>query len=99
MNEQEAKGLLDAEIGRLRGLPYGELLELFEVQAFQTLGASGAVYNIELQAFWDDRRSKTNIRVMGSIDDAHGLRLFKPLTSSFIHGPQRVIRWRMTTEA
>ncbi len=87
MDENEAKGLLDAEIGRLRGLRYDQLPDLFQVQAFQTLGATGTVYNLELQVFWDDPRSKMNIRVMASVDDGRWPHFSKPLTASFIMAP------------
>jgi len=87
MYEHEAKGLLDAEIGRRRGLRYDQLLDLLQVQAFQILGASGTVYNIELQAFWDSPRSKTNIRVMASVDDGRWPHFVKPLTADFIMAP------------
>jgi hypothetical protein len=87
MDKQEASGLLEAHVERLRGLPYQQLLDLFEVQAFQILGASGSVYNIELQVFWDDPRSRTNIRVMASVDDGRWPSFFKPITADFIKAP------------
>jgi hypothetical protein len=49
------------------------------------VGASGACYQIEIQASWDDKPNG-NIRVVGSIDDG-GLRAFFPLTEDFIKSP------------
>ncbi len=46
---------------------------------------SGAKYQLEIQAVWDDKKDG-NLRVMGSIDDG-GLRAFKPITNDFIITP------------
>ena len=44
--------------------------------------ASGVRYQIELQAFWDDKRAK-NLRLIGAIDDG-GWSSYLPLTDNFI---------------
>jgi hypothetical protein len=47
--------------------------------------ASGVRYQIELQAFRDDKRAK-NLRVIGAIDDG-GWSSYLPLTDNFIVAP------------
>lgn len=54
--------------------------------AYEVRGPSGTLYQIEIEAFWDDKQSG-NIRVMGSIDDG-GLRAFVPLSEDFIKNPK-----------
>ena len=52
---------------------------------YELTGQNGTKYQIEIQAFWDDKPGG-NIRVTGNIDDG-GLRVFIPLTDGFIKGP------------
>lgn len=52
------------------------------ITAGEREGASGAVYQFEIQVFWDDKPGG-NVRVMGSIDDG-GWRAFVPLCEDFI---------------
>jgi hypothetical protein len=90
MDEAEARVILQAEIDKLRGLPYERLQNrlLDEVEALEVSGPSGAEYQLEVQAMWDDPRSKGgNLRVIASIDDGRGWRAFSPLTDSFIMTP------------
>lgn len=84
MDMAEAQRLLQRELDHLRTLPYGELLGLS--QARQERAPSGVVYNIEIEAFFDDPHRKQDLRVMVSIDDG-GLRSFRPLTGDFVIAP------------
>jgi len=80
----EAESLLQRELARLRTLPYTELMGLS--RARQERGRSGALYNIETEAFFDDPRRRESIRVIVSVDDG-GLHAFRPLTGDFIIAP------------
>ena len=48
----------------------------------QVIGRSGTVYQIEIDAFWDDGKPG-NLRVSVGIDDG-GWRAFVPMTAGFI---------------
>ena len=86
MNKVEALALLEAHLQAWRKRPYAELAAAIGNQACTELaGASGAKYQVEVEAFWDARRGG-NIHVLGSIDDG-GIRAFMPLTSDFILAP------------
>jgi hypothetical protein len=75
------------ELDKLRRLSYSDLRDRFlnQQESFELPGPSGGSYQIELQAFWDDKRGG-NLRVMGCIDDG-GWRAFAPLGDSFIVAP------------
>ena len=88
LNTAEAKTILDAELAKLRAKPYGELVSLIkEVQTLEVTASSGACYQLEFEAIWDDP-SKPNdvLRVFGSIDDG-GIRAYFPLSDSFLITP------------
>jgi hypothetical protein len=88
MDVAEPGGILDQQIGSLRERPYSELKQLVEgrlIQILEVVGASGARYCVEAQAFWDSKK-ETNIRVLPSIDDG-GTRAFHPLARDFIKAP------------
>ena len=86
MNKKEAQSILEELIEGYRELNYKELIKLIEnVETFQVVGDSGTQYQLEVQAFWDDR-PKGNLRVLGSIDDG-GIRAFVPLSVDFILAP------------
>jgi hypothetical protein len=89
MNKQEAMDLLAREIARVRSMQYIELVTLIDSsQIFEREGPSGCVYQIEIEAFWDNpRESYGNVRVIGSIDDGRLPRSFLPLTIDFIKDP------------
>jgi hypothetical protein len=90
MDEVEARSILDDTLSRLRGLAFSELVERYlgEIDAFEVAGRSGAEYQIEVEAFWDDPRVQGgNLRVMAAIDDGRGWRSIAPLTDSFIKAP------------
>jgi hypothetical protein len=83
---EQLRAKLQAEIERLEKL--SELLKyLNEVEVKHSGGPGGdEFYQIEIQAFWDDGKTK-NLRVMVAIDDGGG-RAFKPICDSFIITPE-----------
>jgi hypothetical protein len=87
MNEEEARGILAAEVSRLRGLSFETLLDLQQPEHRDVLGASGESYWLEAEAFWDSPRKRTNLRVMVSIGSPRGRRRFSPLVEYFIVAP------------
>ena len=86
MNKAEALPLLEANLQAWRQRSYAELASLIGSQTCTELvGASGATYQVEIEAFWDAKPAG-DIRVVGSIDDS-GFRAFVPLTADFILAP------------
>ena len=86
MNKQEAKKVLEDQLLPYRSIGYERLLRLLKGQdVFEVTGASGTVYQLEIQAVWDGRK-RGDLRVRGSIDDK-GWRAFAPLISDFIVRP------------
>jgi hypothetical protein len=87
MNTQEAKKIIADQLKPYREKSYSELVKMVKQQplTYEVRGQSGALYQIEIQAFWDDRPND-NIRIMGSIDDG-GLRAYSPLSDDFIKSP------------
>ena len=84
MNEQVAKALIRAELHRLRGIPYAELANsVGKVETKEVVGEDGITYQLEMQLFWDAKKSR-NIRVMVAADDGRGWRAFVPLSDDFI---------------
>jgi hypothetical protein len=83
----EARTVLAAELARLRPLSHRELVDrlLGGEEVLEVRGPSGASYQVELQAFWDDRPGGT-LRVVGAVDDG-GHRAFAPLTDDFLVPP------------
>ncbi|MGH7687107.1 MAG: hypothetical protein ACREN2_09875 [Candidatus Dormibacteria bacterium] len=85
VDEAEARELLSQEEARLRRLRY-EQLRRFETARSETRkGTSGVVYQLEIEAVWDDGK-RQNLRLVLSIDDG-GWRSLKPLAASFIVAP------------
>ncbi len=87
MNKQEAKEIAAKQLATFRSKPYSELIKMIKAQPItsQVRGDSGVLYNLEVQAFWDDKPT-ANIRVMCSIDDG-GWRSYSPLSDDFIKSP------------
>jgi hypothetical protein len=87
MDKAEAGAILATEVQNLRTRPYFELIRrlLDEQETFEVTAASGVRYQVELDAFWDDKRAK-NLRVIGAIDDG-GRSSYLPLTDDFIVAP------------
>ena len=87
MNKHEAQGLLEEQLGSYRSEGYEALLRLVrEPDTFQIHAASGAAYQVEISAVWDDRDGG-DLRVMGAIDDGGFWRSIAPLCSDFIMRP------------
>ena len=87
MDQAEALSIVEAELAKLRQATYAELADrlLGKQETLERLGATGARYQVEIQAFWDDKR-KGNLRVCAAIDDG-GWRAFVPLSVDFIRAP------------
>ncbi len=83
MNEAEAKSMLSLELSRYRERSYTQLYSLIDrSERFERISPSGAIYQIEVQVFLDDKEQRT-LRVKGSVDDG-SWRAFKPLRNDFI---------------
>jgi len=88
VDEAEAKGLAAQHIERLRAMPHSELQRFVkDEEHLEVKGESGAEYQLEVQALWDEGKPGGNLRVMVSIDDGSGWRAIKPMTSDFIIAP------------
>jgi hypothetical protein len=84
VDKREARDLAEVVLASLRSEPYdtlvGRYLDNPEVR--ELAGASGATYQIEIQAFWDSGEPG-DLRVIVAIDDG-GWRAFRPLATDFI---------------
>jgi hypothetical protein len=89
MNTEEAQDILSLEVVAIRSKSYEELAALIGSPLnFERKGPSGAAYQIEIQAFWDNPRSPDgNLRVFASIDDGKFLSAFKTSSVDFIKSP------------
>jgi hypothetical protein len=86
MNKAEAREVLAAAIERLRSTPRDNLLRLIDESVnYEVTGPSGTVYQVELEAWWDDRPSE-NLRVVVAVDDG-GWSAFKPISDDVIVAP------------
>ncbi len=87
MNTQEAKKIIADQLKSYREKPYSELIKMIKQKplTYEIRGQSGTLYQIEIEAFWDDRPNE-DIRIMGSIDDG-GLRAYSPISDDFIKSP------------
>jgi hypothetical protein len=85
---EQLRAKLQAEIERLEKLSYSELFKYLNEVEVKHSGEPGGdeFYQIEIQAFWDDGKTK-NLRVMVAIDEGAG-RAFKPICDSFIITPE-----------
>jgi hypothetical protein len=90
VDDAEAQAILTETLRSLRALPHDGLAARYlgSVEAFEVTGASGATYQVEVEAFWDHpRRPGGDLRVVAAIDDGRGWRSLAPLTDSFIIAP------------
>ena len=86
MDRNEAMTALDGILAQYRTRSYAELVSLVSRPiASSVTGPSGAVYQIEVQVFWDGP-ANGDLRVMGSVDDG-GWRAFLPLSADFVVTP------------
>jgi hypothetical protein len=96
MNNQEAIHLLERELASFRDETYGDLVRRMPAgsMSYERSGASGTMYQPELQFFWDDQPAG-NIRVIGSIDDG-GWRAFCSTQQVLHQSSRRLVRGRVT---
>jgi len=89
VDNEEAKRVLDRVYAELRSEPYSELVARFlhKQDVREVVADSGAVYQVEAQAFWDDPRQPGNLRVMIAADDGGWRASFSPLSTDFIVAP------------
>ena len=87
LDGHEAKTILSGELERLRRLSYDELVARFlsRQETVEVVGPSGAQYQVQLQADWDDDPAG-NLRVVAAIHDG-GWRRFLPLAQVFVRAP------------
>jgi hypothetical protein len=85
MDRSEATAILEDALNEIRLLPYTDIVGRYrdEQQVLQVTGASGAEYQIEIEAFWDHPGRPGDLRVIASIDDG-GWSAFAPITRDFI---------------
>ena len=83
MDSAEAKSVLLEESAKYRAKSYGELKTLLGRQdTYEVSGPSGVVYQLEIQAFWDDKPNDV-LRVRAAIDDK-GIRAYMPMIEDFL---------------
>lgn len=86
MNKEEALNILRPVLTRYRKSSYSDLVGLIGRQeTIEVTGASGTRYQVEIEAFRDDKISG-NIRILGTIDDG-GIRALLPLCQDCIIAP------------
>lgn len=86
INKKEARHILARELAKYRRESYADLQRLLEkIDTYEVMGPSGASYQKEIQAVWDDR-TNGNLRVVGGIDDG-GWPAYRSLTDDFILSP------------
>jgi len=85
MNNAEARSVLEIELAKYRARPYRELVALIgNPRTIEVTGPSGTLYQIEIQALWDDPKKTDGVlRVAGAVDDG-GIRAYMPLTDTFL---------------
>jgi hypothetical protein len=86
LNREEATLLLSSELAHYRTKTYQQISELVDMQEIREVaGKSGAVYTVEVSAYWDDEPNQ-DIRVIASISDG-GKSAYVPMTDDFILSP------------
>jgi hypothetical protein len=87
MDKEYEKKLLTNELNKFRTKKYSELYkELDKTINYQLIISPNEKYQIEIQIFYDDKKTK-NIRVLGSIDDGTFSQTIKPVNDDFIISP------------
>ena len=73
VDKAAAREILTQVLRPLRALSHEELMERYlnKPETMTVPQASGPCYQIEIEGFWDDRRSG-NLRLIASIDDGSG---------------------------
>ena len=87
MDKAEALLIRDRRVAQLRQQSYAVLKDkwLGQPDCEQIVVASGVVYQVEIEGFWDDRKAE-HVRLIVSVDDG-GWRALAPLVDSFIVAP------------
>ena len=86
MDSVEAKTLLLNESMKYRAKSYSDLKRLLGRQdTYEVSGPSGIVYQLEVQAFWDDKPDDI-LRISAAIDDK-GMRAYMPMIEDFLIAP------------
>jgi hypothetical protein len=89
VNQEEAKQVLAGQLRELQKLPYAEFRSWVVEKKIDTPsvnGASGAEYQVEIQAMWESKRGG-DIRILVSVDDGGLVSSFLPLCGSFVISP------------
>ncbi len=88
MDTADARTVLSRELTKYRAKSYDELVGLInKVETLAVTAPSGALYQLEFEATWDDPAKPNDVvRVFGSIDDG-GFRAYSPLSDDFLMGP------------
>jgi hypothetical protein len=87
VDKAEALAILRGALDQMRQRSYAELTAFVDNPEHREVsGASGATYQVEIDALWDSGTTGGDLRVIGAIDDG-GWRAFSPLTDSFIVRP------------
>jgi len=90
MDRSEAQIILAAHLEPFRRRSYAELLALMgDVHVTEVAGPSGVAYQIELEVMWASRE-KTDILVLGVIDDGTLRGSIVPVGDSFIVAPDAI---------
>ena len=89
MDKVEAGIILSDELQRFRAMSHPELQKYIRSPyVVQRSGASGVLYTIEIEVFWDSPAEPDgDLRVIASIDDGRFPSALTPLTSGFILAP------------
>ncbi len=87
MDTADARAVLSQELARYRAKSYGELVRqlLGKQDTYEVRSSSGVKYQLEIQAFWDDKPNDV-LRIMGAIDDG-GVRAYVPVSEDFLIAP------------
>jgi len=69
-HEDEARTIVKEKLEPYRHKSYAELVEMVgKPDTFEITGPSGTEYQVEIEAFWDDKPNN-NVRVMAAIDES-----------------------------
>ena len=87
---REEEDLLLARVsGEWRGRGFADLAERVRAgghEAYQRVGPSGRLYNVEVQVLWDHKPGGP-VRVLVSVDDGSLIGALKPRCSDFMLSP------------
>jgi hypothetical protein len=74
-------------LARCRAKSCSELVQelLGKQGTYEVKSSTGVKYQVEIQAFWDDKPNDI-LRVMGAIDDG-GIRAYVPMSEDFVIAP------------